>query len=264
VALNPDALDDRSWPQNAAMRWMHSLVTSGALSLQLLIQNKLRLRQRFALLTLDFATSQAVEPVFASAYNTLVECTWEGVTCNVWNQATSIVWAEQGLGGTIPQDIGLMTTLTHLDLGENSLGGSLPESLYELVNLQYLYLHSNRLTGSISEDVSKLSQLINLYLGDNALIGRFPLGLGSSELGPFNVRPLRTYTLRVVSCVVCLFPISCECVFVCHSGYLNLYNNQLTGSIPSDLNLRNLFYFDVGYNNMEGVSYICESQQTID
>jgi hypothetical protein len=41
-------------------------------------------------------------------------------------------------------------------------------------------------------------------------------------------------------------------LFLCHTGYLNLYNNMLTGTLPSGLNLRQLWYFDVGYNNMEG------------
>lgn len=36
------------------------------------------------------------------------------------------------------------------------------------------------------------------------------------------------------------------------SGYLSLYNNQFTGSIPPSLRLRNLFYLDLSYNKMSG------------
>jgi hypothetical protein len=40
--------------------------------------------------------------------------------------------------------------------------------------------------------------------------------------------------------------------FCCHAGYLNLYDNALSGTFPSGLNWRNLYYLDVGKNNMEG------------
>ena len=35
-------------------------------------------------------------------------------------------------------------------------------------------------------------------------------------------------------------------------GYLNLYNNKLTGTIPSGLRLRVLFYFDLSHNKLSG------------
>jgi len=34
--------------------------------------------------------------------------------------------------------------------------------------------------------------------------------------------------------------------------YLNLYSNSLTGSIPENLRLSELYYFDVGRNNLQG------------
>ena len=36
------------------------------------------------------------------------------------------------------------------------------------------------------------------------------------------------------------------------SGYINFYKNQLTGTIPSDMRLRQLFYFDLGRNKFSG------------
>jgi Leucine-rich repeat (LRR) protein len=39
-----------------------------------------------------------------------------------------------------------------------------------------------------------------------------------------------------------------------HSEYLNLYDNQFTGTIPNDLRLSELYYFDVGRNNVSTVS----------
>ena len=37
-----------------------------------------------------------------------------------------------------------------------------------------------------------------------------------------------------------------------YQGYLNLYNNQFTGTIPSGLRLRNLTYFDLSHNKLSG------------
>jgi Leucine-rich repeat (LRR) protein len=150
-----------------------------------------RLTQRYALLVLDFGTRDSLQaPKFTTT--AFDECSWGGVTCaNGTNLVTRIVWSDQGLGGTIPQDIGLLKNLTHLDLAENALGGQIPDGLYDLVQLEYLYLHSNRLTGSISEKIANLFNLINLFLGENQLSGKFPKELGSPELGGGKIRPLR-------------------------------------------------------------------------
>jgi hypothetical protein len=39
---------------------------------------------------------------------------------------------------------------------------------------------------------------------------------------------------------------------LCVADWLNLYNNGFTGPIPEDLRWRQLFYFDVGYNQLTG------------
>lgn len=36
------------------------------------------------------------------------------------------------------------------------------------------------------------------------------------------------------------------------AAYLILYNNSFTGTIPSNWNLRSLFYLDLGYNDLTG------------
>jgi hypothetical protein len=36
------------------------------------------------------------------------------------------------------------------------------------------------------------------------------------------------------------------------ADWLNLYNNGFTGPIPDDLRWRQMFYFDVGYNQLTG------------
>ena len=40
--------------------------------------------------------------------------------------------------------------------------------------------------------------------------------------------------------------------FIYFAGYLNLYSNQLTGTIPSGLRLRQLIFLDLGRNKLDG------------
>lgn len=50
----------------------------------------------------------------------------------------------------------------------------------------------------------------------------------------------------------CLGQIAHAFAYILHAGYLTVYNNNLSGQIPSGLNLRNLNYLDLGRNNFDG------------
>lgn len=211
VVANPDALWDVSTPEAAALAWMarNEWVEPD------------RIEQRYALLTLDFATQglerrppvtsrrhgsrhlRALqqgamtltanevlwEPLFSR--NQLPdECQWFGVTCTN-GIVTALIRPDLQLGGTIPQDIRLLRNLTNLDLGENQLRGTIPETLFQCTLLRELYLHDNLLTGTISNNFAQLTDLQKVFLSDNRFTGTFPDGFSSPArtLG----RPLRTY-----------------------------------------------------------------------
>ena len=146
-----------------------------------------RLKQRYALVSLDYATSGG-DVNFGQAG--VDECDWSGVACQN-GTVTQVVWSDAGLSGYISAEVGLLRNLTYLDLGENELQGDIPDAIYDLVELEYLYLHQNRLTGTISPLVVNLMKLINLYLNGNQLTGAFPPELGSPSR--FERRPMREY-----------------------------------------------------------------------
>jgi hypothetical protein len=164
-----------------------------------------RLLQRYAVAVLDFAFHQsssgdednsgvaaAVDPVFADPATDV--CQWQGISCSTdSNVVVELKWPGQDLTGSIPADIGLLKSLTTLDLGENALTGSIPEQLYDLTEMQYLYLHQNQLTGAISPKIGNMQSLLRLYLGDNELTGSFPRELGSPGSGAASIRPLGTF-----------------------------------------------------------------------
>ena len=60
-----------------------------------------------------------------------------------------------------------------LDLGDNQISGTIPSNLGELTSLTNLSLFTNRLTGSVPS-LSGLSNLKELSLSGNSLVGTIP------------------------------------------------------------------------------------------
>ena len=125
---------------------------------------------------------------------------WSGVSINegrVWR----LQLPRKSLTGTIPSELGTLSSLRKLSLSSNQLTGEIPPELDSLASLEFLSLASNRLTGEIPSELGNLANLELLFLSSNRLIGEIP-----SELG--NLANL-------------------EIVF--------LASNQLTGCIPASL-----------------------------
>ena len=71
---------------------------------------------------------------------------WFGVTVSGGN-VTQLELNNNSLNGTIPSDIGDLTSLTILRLHANSLSGSIPTEIGNLTSLTDLRLHQNSLSG---------------------------------------------------------------------------------------------------------------------
>jgi hypothetical protein len=139
------------------------------------------------------------------SYATQNECEWPTVACGSpstnatstndtsvsraepW-QVTEINMARQSFTGSIPAEIGLLSSLTFIDIGENEVSGSIPDELYQLTNLEHIYLHNNQMTGTLSEGIGNLQLLDALYLGSNNFSGPIPINIGSQGA---TRRPLR-------------------------------------------------------------------------
>ena len=144
---------------------------------------------------------------------------WQGVTTDDDGRVTQIRLWENNLIGSIPADLGNLTSLNLLALHINQLNGSIPMELGNLSNLTELALWENQLSGEIPSELSGLPNLQNLSLSDNQLSGEIPGGLGN--------------------------------LFSLTSLYLN--GNQLSGQIPSELGgLANLTELYLGDNDLSG------------
>ena len=147
------------------------------------------------------------------------------------------------LTGTIPAALGNLSDLEHLYLNGNSLTGTIPAALGNLSDLQRLYLNGNSLSGTIPAVLGNLSNLQRLYLNGNSLTGSIPTALG-------NLSSLQELALAENQLDD---PIPAALGNLSSLTHLWLYNNMLEGSIPSEFEkLANLQFLNLSNNSLTG------------
>uniref|UniRef100_A0A0E0F317 Receptor kinase-like protein Xa21 n=1 Tax=Oryza meridionalis TaxID=40149 RepID=A0A0E0F317_9ORYZ len=169
---------------------------------------------------LEFKKGISMDPQKAlmSWNDSTLLCNWEGVLCRVKTprRVTSLNLTNRGLVGKISPSLGNLTFLKFLLLPTNSLTGEIPSSFGYLHRLQFLYLSNNTLQEMIP-DLTNCSNLKAIWLDSNDLVGQIP-----------NILPP-------------------------HLQQLQLYNNNLTGTIPSYLaNITSLKELIFVSNQIEG------------
>ena len=108
------------------------------------------------------------------------EDNWYGVTTDSsTDYVLELDLFSNALSGSIPTEIGSLTSLEYLFLSNNALSGSIPAQIGSLTSLQQLYLDFNALSGSIPTEIGSLTSLGYLGLGYNALSGSIPTEIGS-------------------------------------------------------------------------------------
>ncbi|CAN1137664.1 Receptor-like kinase TMK3 [Linum perenne] len=90
---------------------------------------------------------------------------WDGVTCS-GNRVTQIKISDQGLKGTLPQELANLTALDRVEASGNQLTGPLPD-LSGLSSLTYLNVMGNRFDSIPPNFFSGLSGLESVYLDHN-------------------------------------------------------------------------------------------------
>lgn len=109
-------------------------------------------------------------------------CPPERLDGNTRNRARSILglaivyYQSQFSEGAVPSELGLMTTLTSLDITSNTFSGTLPTELGLLTRLTLLGLHMNSLVGTLPTELGQLTFLKELSV----------IPMPSLELCPWN------------------------------------------------------------------------------
>ncbi|XP_026437712.1 probable LRR receptor-like serine/threonine-protein kinase At3g47570 [Papaver somniferum] len=200
---------------------------------------------RFALLAFKDRITSDPFGALSSWNDSLLHCSWTGITCSRRHQTRVIVLNlfSQGLVGSISPHIGNLTFLKILDLDVNEFSGEIPQEIGHLFRLQFIYLSNNSLQGEIPKNITSCTDLRFLYLNSNELVGRIPPELGSlSNLVILEVS--NNYLDGTVP--VSLSNLSALDTF-------SITSNSLHGSIPPELGkLSSLQFFQIGGNELSG------------
>lgn len=130
-----------------------------------------------------------------------------------------------GIGalGTIPTEVGLLSSLEFLWLDGNALFGSIPAELFELQNLESVSVAANELSGTLPSEIGLATELFTLDLANNLISGSLENA----------VAPRVTFLSLEGNLLDGTIPLDFSSMT--NMDYLNLGDNDLTGPLPANL-----------------------------
>ena len=108
------------------------------------------------------------------------EGNWYGLKCDFSGNLVGIDLNQNGLGGSLPSELALLTTLQSALFKISQLEGTLPNELFSLPMIQDVDLGLGSFTGSIPSTIGLATNLQTLGVDDNLLRGTIPSELGSA------------------------------------------------------------------------------------
>ncbi|KAL8248090.1 hypothetical protein R6Q59_009306, partial [Mikania micrantha] len=174
-----------------------------------------------------------------------------------------------GLSGHLPDQLGKLIHLKHLQLDHNQIVGTIPHSLGQLTSLRVLDLSNNLISGPIPFSIGRLLSLEFLDLSYNRLNSSIPDSLGQlSKLSGLDLSYNLLKGVMTESHFDKLFPISLDLSnnffvgslyhLLCSNGEketqaLNLGTNRLSGVIPECWEKwPRLRFLNLNNNNLSG------------
>lgn len=158
-------------PQNRAVNWLISKHDFD----RFVEFEDIRIIQRYAMATLFYATDGPSSWINIDGWLSSIvhECEWFSSARELFDYEPcehgllkKLVLVDNGLSGTIPFEISILSSLVTMDLSSNDLKGKVPKSIGKMENLEELFLASNSLKGALPF-ISSLLPMTTLHLADN-------------------------------------------------------------------------------------------------
>lgn len=152
-------------------------------------------------------------------------CGWFGITCTEEGFVNAIDLSENNLTGpALASELGLLgPTLTNLQLDGNAVTGSIPSEIGLLSSVTKFYMHYDALTGKLPSELGAMERLTHLIFDFNSLTGTIPSELGSLS----NLKRLDLAYNFLIS------TIPTELGRLSNLTIVYSQNNMLTGIMPS-------------------------------
>ncbi|KAK9232726.1 hypothetical protein WN943_022974 [Citrus x changshan-huyou] len=177
---------------------------------------------RDALLALKAHITHDPTNFLAKNWNTSTPVSnWTGVACDVHSHRVTVLnISSLNLTGTIPSQLGNLSSLQSLNLSCNRLSGSIPSAIFTIYTLKYVSFRENQVSGQIPANIcSNLPFLDYLSLAKNMFHGGIPSALSN-----------------------------CTYLQILHLSY-----NDFSGAVPKDIgNLSKLKELYLGRNRLQG------------
>jgi len=203
-----------------------------------------RLIQRYALMTMYFSfggkESRGIDWIAGD------ECDSKIIKCNDFNSIRVLeLDGNVVTAGTIPPEIGLLTSLENLIIKNNEkLVGSIPIEVENLVESRQIGIYNNSIEGTIPNEICGLSKLIYLNLANNKMTGRVPNEFGLLS----NLQKLILDENHLTGHIT---PIKYRTM---NLRLLSLSGNSFAGTLPSAMRfLKSLEYLYLDHNDFSGV-----------
>jgi Leucine-rich repeat (LRR) protein len=249
----PDDDDDDDKPRQRRRRRRRHLQEEAVLWQQmdptLAVQSQDQRHQRLALVSLYYATNgdQWDDNTAWLSYE-VNECEWfsrapPDQVCNDGGWYRTLDLRDNGLVGTIAEELGFLSVLEIMDLSRNNLYGTLPSEIAALSNLVYLNVGRNDLTGSLPAGLVQLMSLSDLSLEENEFTGTIPNGVNSLQNLSSWTAGSNDLNGTIPSTIGRLTNLE----------HLDLSHNALTGTIPPTMtNLLQLQFLSLAHNRLTG------------
>ena len=102
---------------------------------------------------------------------------WQDVICSGSNVVSINVLASTAIYGSLPTAIGVLSSLTTLELGSSKLTGTIPSTIGLLTKLVTLKLGPDKFVGTLPTSLGDLGSLTYFGVSHNSLTGSIPTEL---------------------------------------------------------------------------------------